>query len=468
MTTVTETTLQPEPHAWNPAPTSTPNDPLGPERRATRMELGVGPDELVIATGHQATIWHPGILAKDLAVVELAAALRREGRPSAAIHFIADHDANDGGLIPYPTDELQRRGWRMLPTTDGFSTCDVPPATPASPPEERVGPPQVERGMRAIHAAVERRRDAPDLAFQIGLAAADLAHPFTGDLPRRSMTGLLGTPIGRHLLDAMASDPDACIAAHDDALEFDRHARADRLGRVPRPVARPLRRGDGAEMPLWRRTDSGRRPVRRGESIDPESCRPRALLATALARLGGCDLFVHGTGGAVYDRAMERWIRTWLGDAVASTLAPATTATATLRLPLAPPGSEDAADLWTPEGLHRLRSDPDLARTGPPRREALLAAIDAAPRGSGRRRTAFLALRDEVATARLRGADRILRYERELDRQTADRRRTDVARDRTWPFPFHTDEALETLRDSIRDAFATSTSSQSSPNTRRR
>ena len=465
---VTDTILQPDPDDWTPSTHHDPSDPLDRERRLTRTELGFDPDALLIATGHQAAIWHPGILAKDLAVAELANALHDDGRTARAVHFIADHDANDGGLIPYPTADLQRRSWRMLPAKAGTSTCDLPPASPSAPPRENLGLNSIDRGMQAIHTAVHAHRDAPNLAFQIGLATADLAHPFTGDVPRRSMSGLLETPIGAFLLDAMISDPDACIEAHDRALESDRRSRARHLGRLPRPVARPLRRVDGDELPLWRRTDSGRRPVRRGERVDPESCRPRALLATALARLGGCDLFVHGTGGAIYDRAMEIWIRDWLGEAIAATLAPSTTATATLRLPLEPPDAEGAIDQWTPEGLHRLRSDPDLARAGTPRRPVLLDAIDAAPRGSRARRAAYLALRDEVEEARRRGEIEIRRYRDELARKADDRRRIAVAQDRTWAFPFHAAESLDALRASIRSAFAGSGEPQASPNTRGR
>lgn len=465
---VIDTVLQPDPDDWSPSTHHGPSDPLDRERRLTRTELGVDPDALLIATGHQAAIWHPGILAKDLAIVELASTLHDDGRMTQAVHFIADHDANDGGLIPYPTADLQRRAWRMLPAKAGVSTCDLPPATPSAPPRENLGLHSIDRGMQAIQAAVHAHRDAPNLAFQIGLATADLARPFTGDIPRRSMSGLLGTPIGAFLLDAMNSDPDACIEAHDQALESDRRLRARDLGRLPRPVARPLRRGDGAELPLWRRTDSGRRPVRRGEPIDPDSCRPRALLATALARLGGCDLFVHGTGGAIYDRAMEIWIRNWLGEPIAATLAPSTTATATLRLPLEPPDVKNAIDQWTPEGLHRLRSDPDLARSGTPRRSILLEAIDAAPRGSRTRRDAYLALRAEVEEARRRGEAEILRYRNELARKADDRRRIAVARDRTWAFPFHPEESLDALRASMRSAFAGAGEPQASPNTRGR
>ena len=450
----TETTLHPDPPAWTPSALRGRDAPLHRERLGTREQLGIDPDELVVATGHQAMIWHPGVLAKDLAAAERVTLLRRDGQPARALHFIADHDANDGGLVAYPTATLERRGWRMLPTTDGGSTCDLPPAMPTAAPSSDVASTEVRRGLDAIERAVDRHRDAPNLAFQIGRATADLARPLTGPIDRHSMSRLLETPIGVHLVEAMMSDPEACIVAHDQALDADRRHRAGRDGRLPRPVARPLRRGRSDELPLWRFERDGRRPVRRGEDVDPATCRPRALLATAMARLGACDLFVHGLGGGLYDHAMERWIGAWLGADVADTLAPATVASATLRLPLASRAPDAEGERRTPEGLHRLRSDPDLGRSGPDRRAILLAAIEAAPRGSRARRAAYLELRREVDDARRRGRDQIDRYRGDLDRLAEHRRRAEVAQDRTWAFPFFTMEALTGLRRSVEVAFA--------------
>ena len=56
------------------------------------------------------------------------------------------------------------------------------------------------------------------------------------------------------------------------------------------------------------------------ESRDGEAMllMPRALLLTALVRLGMCDLFIHGTGGLIYDRVTEQWFADWLGQAEGS------------------------------------------------------------------------------------------------------------------------------------------------------
>ena len=447
-----ETTIQPEPGHW----TTVDPDRTGmfaSARRATRETMNLASNLTVVATGHQAAIWHPGILAKDLAITALAAHGTASGRAMQAIHFIADHDANDGGLIPYPGPGPSRASWRMLPVSEGTATRDLPAAPPSSPPTDAIGIAAVSEGMAAIHAAVSAHADAANLALQLGLATDTLASPFTGGVPRRSMSRLLEAPIGLELVDRMLQDPEACITAHDEAVEADRRTRADGSGRWPRGAARPLRRGSTEELPLWRATEHGRRPVLRGERIDPASCRPRALLATALARLGGCDLFVHGLGGSHYDPTMEDWIGRWLGPEVAAELAPVTMATATLRLPIeveSPPETPPA----TPEGLHRLLSDPDLDRNAAPRREQLLASIEVAARRSLDRRSAFDALRREIDLARTRGRDTIDRYRGRLAAEGERRRGLEIASDRTWAFPMHRSEDLRSLAAKIDRSFS--------------
>ena len=449
---VAETTFQPQPETW------TAEDParggaFASARRATRDAMDLDPGQTIIATGHQASIWHPGILAKDLAISALAARSASGGVTTRAIHFIADHDANDGGLIAYPSPGPTRSHWRMLPGTDGKATGDRPAAPPSSPPTDAIQINGVAEGMEAIHAAVAAHADAPNLAWQLGLATETLAAPFARDVPRRSMTGLLQMPIGLELIDRMVGDPKACIEAHDAALEAERRTRAKTSGRLPQAVARPLRRGSTEELPLWRATPEGRRPVLRGELIDPAECRPRALLATALARLGGCDLFVHGLGGGIYDPAMEDWIKRWLGDDVVNELAPAPLATATLRLPIPVDGLTETLEA-TPEGLHRMLSDPDLGRTDAPRREMLLASIDQATRRSQDRRSAFDALRREIELARSRGRDAIDRYRGRLAAESKKRHLRDVAADRTWAFPLHDLDALRGLAAEVDASFA--------------
>ncbi len=435
-------------------------------RSETLTELGLDPAITVIATGHQAAIWHPGILAKDLVIQAIRDRRIEDGHAATAIHFIADHDANDAGLVRLPAIAedgvgLQTLAWRLRPPADGRSTRDRAAGPVAPPPAVRSPLSTLGERIETIRVAVDRRADEASLAMQLGLAAADLARPITGEIPRRSMSSLLQSPIGHALLARMIDDPAACIDAHDAAVEADRDRRA-RNGRRPRGVARLLGRGGSGELPLWRDTADGRRAVAVGEPMDAESLRPRALLATALARLGGCDLFVHGIGGGIYDRVMEDWLQRWLGPETASSLAPTIVATATLRLPLP---SSPIGDPITPEAFHRMQHDPDLASGGSPTLSSHLARIDAAPRRSAERRAAYLELRRAIDAANARAATVLADAERRLGDQRRMARSNDIALDRTWAFPLHDPDALHTLRSDITLALATTSTTSTTSTT---
>jgi hypothetical protein len=62
-----------------------------------REQLGLPLDRPVIMSGHQAELWHPGILAKWIAGVEIA---RRVGGVFAWLHV--DQDTNEPGAIDVP------------------------------------------------------------------------------------------------------------------------------------------------------------------------------------------------------------------------------------------------------------------------------------------------------------------------------------------------------------------------------
>jgi hypothetical protein len=155
-------------------------------------------------------------------------------------------------------------------------------------------------------------------------------------------------------------DADRFAAAYNRALKEYRAAQRVRSGNRPLP---DLGRGDRqVETGLWiYQPGQGRCRLwvsRRGDAIclladdslvgrigaaelsrDPDAAlagltpwvvRPRALTLTLWARLLACDLFVHGIGGAKYDRVTDRIFRLYYGCEPP----PLACVSATLRLPL--------------------------------------------------------------------------------------------------------------------------------------
>jgi hypothetical protein len=397
--------------------------PLDALRDATRRALGLPTDRPLALTGHQAGIWHAGILAKWL----LADALAR-ATGGTALQLVVDQDVNDAAAIAYPAQRDGALVTAHLPVTParrGGPTGLQPPIEVGAPTVAPVA--EAERGLDAIRAALHAERGAPNLAMQTAAATLRLLGDRVGPMPTLAATSLLATPIGAALLAEMRRDPQRCARAYNRALAADPH------------LARPL--ADG-ELPLWRIAagDPERARVRSDGTPDARSLAPRAFLMTALLRLAVCDLFIHGTGGGRYERVTEAWIREWLGIE----LAPMSVASATVRLPLERYLS--SAPTLTRTELQRLRWDPDAGTDahGPSEQKAqLLQSIASAPRRSRERREAYVALTRFVRERREAQAPALARAEALVASSGAAAAAQLVATSRTWPWPLHAASAID-------------------------
>ncbi len=424
-------------------------------RRVTRKELGLAVDRPVIATGHQALLWHPGILAKYLAVNAFARA-----NELASANLVVDQHVGRFGDFEIPIRKVDgslgvRRLELCRPPANvpmGRFGAFAPLAVPANPGGAILA---VDVGVQKIFGAVSAHRAAPNAALQMAAAIADLMRAWVQPMPDVTATDLVGTSLGVAMMKQMAADPVRCAECYNRAVQA-----------VPEAGIGPLMiRDDYIELPLWRIREDGERmraydgdaeqaignvETKTREAGSKIDLLPRALLMTALVRLGMCDLFVHGTGGAIYDRAMELWVRDWLGVEAGSIAV----VTADVRLPLSQ--DEESIDLVSAIGAaRRAWHDPDLLndpkpRSGPSRtKEKLIREIEAMPRSSPLRRAKFLEMHDQLAQMRQsRAADlRAAQMRAEDGRRRAGDQA--VAAKRDWTFPLYPTETIDELARTI-------------------
>lgn len=416
---------------WRATASAAPigGEALGALRHASRAALGLPTDVPLVLCGHQAGIWHAGIVAKWFVADEIA---RRAG--GAAVQLIVDEDVNDAAAVGYPAMRDGSLVAVQLPVT----TAQVAGPTGLRPTVE-LGEPvdepvaEAREGLARIRSCMNAARSAPSLAAQTALATDALLEGTVAPMRALFATQLLATPIGEALLRRMRRDPEGCAAAYDSALAAD-----------PR-VARPLERD---ELPLWKLTAGSSERVRaRANDLasgNPAALAPRAFLMTAIARLALCDLFVHGTGAARYERVTEAWIRAWLGV----NLAPMSVATATLRLPLSKYVPHGAT--LTSTELHRLRWDPDADGRGPSEaKSAWLRRIASAPRRSRERVEAYRGMTTYIRERREAHAPKFARADELVASTRHAAAALELARSRAWPWPLHGMEAMETLRRSV-------------------
>ena len=445
---------------------------ISPFQRRVRAELGLPIDRPVVMSGHQAEIWHPGIFAKWCAGVEIS---RRIGGVFAWLHV--DQDTNEPGVIECPALDaegtLVKRAITLIEPSRDVPTGSRP-ARRIDPERVRLAqsetlfnPSAVERLIELLNA----HADAPTLALQFGRAAESLAsRASSGAEPVFTLTttDLSRTSAFGDFVSLIREDAPRAISSHNRAAAS-----------VPQAGIRALGlKGEGAgvraELPLWRvATGSVRTPVMLSQldSIPPEALRPRALLMTGLARLGACDLFLHGTGGGVYDRVTDAWFEAWLGTAERTRLgldeglergperpvrlAPVVVASATARLAFGPDrgGVTPIEARIARHRAHAARHDPailgDEAAAGEKRSlvEAIRASEDRGERLRIYRR--MHALLEEVREAKRSRLHEFERLAADAARRAAEH---EVVRERAWPISLYPLSTLEAVASGVRSA----------------
>ncbi len=310
------------------------NATLGEWRRKTREAIAGRDDRLLVVTGHQPGFIHPGGWAKHILAARFAEAVR-----GLALSLVVDADAakQTGLSIPVVNqDRVTLERVSFFSATTGHAYEQIRAQTPE----------QIERLRSATAGAMGDRFDGSQMpAFFDALAAVASPRDWVDQVvaARRTVEADLGVVLDERrvsklwctplLADMLANAP-RFAQSYNSALAA--YRRANRVRGRGRPIPDLIRVDDRCEVPVWvYRANQPRRRLlvaRRGDSLrlfadDTEvaevsvlrlpSCdgledelhrlggwklRPRALTLTIWARLLLADLFIHGIGGAKYDR----------------------------------------------------------------------------------------------------------------------------------------------------------------------
>jgi len=443
------------------------------------MKAGDARGGLVVATGHQPVLPHPGIWLKNHLAWRLAQAVG-----ASSVNFIVDNDTVDLSTIKVPAERDDGM------TVEAVQFIDCPRGVAA----EDV----TVRGDAAAALAETARLAATALGdtladdFVAATAASERLVDFISR-PRRQLEERFGLhnlelPVS-HLCKTNAfltfvahviAHAGRFAATYNDAL--DKHRAEHGITNPVEPTPNLRHEGAQAELPfwIWRRGER-RRPMlathvgqgwalRDGSVEYAELCpntepgqaagwlseentrlkiRPRALAMTMFFRLFCCDIFIHGMGGAHYERVNDAIIREFFGCAPPDYAAASATLLVKPKTPL--PSPEDVVELRqrirrmkaTPERfVDEFLPDDEEARELARRRIALLH-----PTGLSRRerRRAFIESKNLAARLHERMAPHILGAEKELARAEKFVTLRAALEDREYPFFLHSRAALETL-----------------------
>jgi hypothetical protein len=403
------------------------------------LPSGDGTD-LLIATGHQPVLPHPGVWLKNHLAWQIA-----QAAGGLSVNFIVDNDVVDLSRVAVPVrqgDELGVATVRLADDPDGVAA------------EEMTA------GRGSLAAMVEQARAAVGDSLCEEFGGAMRADGALADFithPRRkleeSLFGVrnLELPVGR----LAETEAFRIFAAHLSAnagrfREIYNRALCDYRERfnVRNPVEPTPDLRDG-ELPLWTWEPGGRRRPATGIEGPGRKIRPRALAMTMFFRLFCCDLFIHGMGGARYEPVNDVIIREFFGVEPPPYVAASATLRVDLNGPL--PVPEDAEALR--QTIRRMKATPErfTAELMPGDAEAnelaqrRLALLNANGLSKRERRDAYDEGKKIAARLRELMGPHILAAQKRLEQAEEVSRLRAALQDRTFPFFLHSRAALEAL-----------------------
>ncbi|MBM3461805.1 MAG: hypothetical protein FJX76_06860 [Armatimonadetes bacterium] len=370
----------------------------GEWRSAARQELsglagGGAVTGNLLVTGHQPDLYHPGVWVKNFIV---DAVCRAENIPG--LNLIVDSDLA-GAVVPLPRRDgrMHVEPLRVPGARAGIPWEALPPLRPSDwqglldQAESAIGTLHSEEAAAALQVfrtaifSSERVAAAGSLAGSLAWARrAYEGEPAYLELEVSRMSGSLA--FRRFVSEVLLRLEDFWHAYNDSLAGYRaRHRIRTRANPVP-----DLKQRDALwETPFWYLHEDGQRKglfaeregtgwtLKSRDDVfvhldgDPTSwperleglsrrIRPRALTLTMFIRLAAADLFVHGIGGARYDRVTDHIVEQFFGIAPP----PYCAASITMRLPFCPEGhGESVRDLR--RGLRDLRWNPQRVARGP-------------------------------------------------------------------------------------------------------
>lgn len=291
----------------------------------------------LIVTGHQPELFHPGVLAKNLAVSKLAKELN-----GSSFNINVDSDVAKTTSIKVPTIDS-----KSYDQTFRFSEANPPLPYEEWLCEDEAGFSQLPDLIQTVVSNWPWQPVLPSF-----WQSAIEAQRFTRNLPERwiiarrtwenshgianhevTMSRWCQTKFFGWLLNQFIADHARFASIYNEELHA--YRKVHRIRSVNHPVADLLVTSDLIELPFWAwqtgTTQRGRLCARKlndktqltaliagKESLVAQDSafstqhlhgwkiRPKALITSMMFRLFLSDLFVHGIGGAIYDELTDR------------------------------------------------------------------------------------------------------------------------------------------------------------------
>ncbi len=465
------------------------NSTLSAWRRLTREAICGDDGALIFVLGHQPEFIHPGVWAKHVAAVRAAAAAG-----GVALNLVVDNDAPKSGTLSVPCVDDGRAAVRRVPLGRLSAGCTYEQMVSASPAE-------LDHFEASVRRAMGERYEAsgmPTYASALGSSQGDWVDRLVE--ARRAVEATFEVEVVDRRVSQVWCGPllvDWVLHAERFAASYNRsladYRERYRVRGAQRPIPDLRVAGRRIELPVWAIRnleprcrlyveaegevvrcyagerligELGRRALEAGEDcsalvdgLGDWQVRPRALALTMWARLLLADLFVHGIGGAKYDRISDLILADYYG------VKPPHMAcvSATLHLDLPVPRTTPASVRGLRRGVRDLEYNPQRhldadASLGPllaRRRAAVKDAIRLREEDAGNRparSAAFGRIRTINAALLAARADVVARRQEELDQSVRDLEPYRIAQGREYFFALYDRSRLAAMLEAIPQA----------------
>jgi hypothetical protein len=442
-------------------------------RLGVPVREGHGNTQLIVVTGHQPQLYHPGIWIKDFLLQRLG-----DETGAAAIDLVVDSDGFEVLEVHSPCFKPEVRVCRAylaLGTNDGCFACTPVPSAEDIKEFCEAGaehlatlpsPALAHHFATFCEALRGAARDADNVAELVTFARRRYEASAGTDYLELPVTSMAASRPFATLIAHLARHAPAFATVYNAALADHRARKGLRSAAQPFPDLRV--EGDRVELPFWHLGD-GRRTVwaRTGDApaivVDGEvMCdlgggdapgavlasglrpAPKALALTLYTRLFVADFFVHGVGGGRYDQVTDEVIRRYF-----RVEPPAFgVASMTMYLPLGARVVTDAEVDDASQALNRLKHNPDqmldqvefdsanervMAQELAAEKDRLVVAIAA---DGADKKTLGKAIRDVNGQLAATLAPFERQLQEELDDLLAMQSAAEILTDRTYPFCF--------------------------------
>lgn len=312
----------------------------GEYTRSLGLEADVAYDSHapIIASGHQPSMFHPGVAIKTMALAQASAQCG-----ATPLFITVDHDDIDASSVNLPTirdGRLVKTGHILFPSARGRvmekAGVEKWEATRARLNESAklMDSPRLATPRNAMEEFLRRLDNhppdsAPNYVELAILLRRAWERPVNGGYLEIPVSAICRTRTFLHFAASIMEDIEKFAEVYNARLELYRKEHGLRYPANPFPNLGKL--DDSWESPFWTLSGDGREKlyvtpggrltthdgstdIPGGDIADGGvAIRPRAITLSLYMRLLACDLFIHGVGGAKYDIVTDGIIREYYG-----------------------------------------------------------------------------------------------------------------------------------------------------------